>query len=257
LAAGAALGAGTLGAAERDWCRDDRDWRRGDRYERYCEVREERLSPRRQLRVDAAPNGGIEVVGWDRHEIQLEAKVVAHADSEDAARRLAGQVRLETGDTIRAEGPDSRRGSSWSVSYRLHVPTHSDLALQTTNGGVSVRAIRGELDLETTNGGLHLEDIGGALRGRTTNGGVHLRLSGREWEGDGADIRTTNGGVKVQVPEDYNARLETGTTNGGIQVDFPVTVRGRIDRRLSVDLGRGGAPIRVFTTNGGVSLQRR
>ncbi len=35
------------------------------------------------------------------------------------------------------------------------------------------------------------------------------------------------------------ASLETGTTNGGIDIDFPVTVRGRIGRRVTTELGRG------------------
>lgn len=58
------------------------------------------------------------------------------------------------------------------------------------------------------------------------------------------------------MPDDYNARLETGTVDGGIEVDFPVTVEGRIGRELSVDLGAGGPTLRVLTTNGGVRIDR-
>lgn len=255
LAASSLLAAGTAAAAEHEWCRDDGRW--NDRQERYCEVREYTLGSGGRLSVDARPNGGIEVRGWDRNDIRLEAKVVAQADTESEARQLAGQVDIETSGTVRAEGPSSSGRRSWWVSYRLQVPRQADLSLTSTNGGISVHATRGDLELATTNGGLSLDDVGGNVRGRTTNGGVDLRLTGREWPGAGVELRTSNGGVKLHVPEDYNAHLETGTTNGRIQVDFPVTVQGRIDRQLSVELGRGGAPIRVFTTNGGVSLRRR
>ena len=253
----AVLAATTVSAQSSDWCRDDGgDW--GDRQVRHCEVREHTLAAAGRLSVDARPNGGIDVRGWDRNEVRLEVKVMAHAPTEAEARQIASQVDVHTSGTVRAEGPDHLGGRrSWSVSYRLHVPRSADLSLTSMNGGISVRATQGDLELQTTNGGLHLEDVGGKVRGKTTNGGVDLRLTGQEWAGEGVDLRTSNGGVKVQVPEDYNAHLETGTTNGRINVDFPVTVQGRIDRELSVDLGRGGPAIRVFTTNGGVSLQRR
>lgn len=255
LTASAALAAGAASAAESDWCRDDGHW--NDRQERFCEVREQTLSAGGRVSVDARPNGGIEVRGWDRNEVQLEAKVVAQADTEEEARQIAGQVDIETAGTIRAAGPRTSGRRSWWVSYRLHVPRNAELSLTSTNGGISVRATRGDLELQTSNGGLSLDDVGGNVRGRTTNGGVDLRLTGHEWPGEGVELRTTNGGVKLHVPDDYNAHLETGTTNGRIQVDFPITVQGRIDRQLSLELGRGGPAIRVWTTNGGVSLRRR
>ncbi len=255
LAAGAALSAALAGAQDRDWCRDDGDW--GDRRARHCEVRDYTLGSAGRLSVDAKPNGGIEVSGWDKNEIRLEAKVTAQAESEEEARRLVSEVQIETSGTVRADGPPMQRRRSWSVSYRLHVPRNADLSLTSMNGGISVSAVRGDLDLQTLNGGLSLDDVGGKVKGRTTNGGVDLRLTGNEWPGEGVELRTTNGGVKVLVPSGYNAHLETGTVNGGINVDFPVTIHGRIDRELNVDLGRGGAPISVRTTNGGVSLRRR
>lgn len=49
----------------------------------------------------------------------------------------------------------------------------------------------------------------------------------------------------------------TETRNGQIRLGFPVTVQGRLDRNLNVDLGSGGPPIRVRTTNGGVRVTER
>jgi hypothetical protein len=36
-----------------------------------------------------------------------------------------------------------------------------------------------------------------------------------------------------------------------------MTVQGRIDRQLSVNLGSGGPLVRATTTNGGVSVKRK
>jgi hypothetical protein len=240
--------------ADDDWCRD----RGGSRQERFCEVREATLAPTRgALRVDAAPNGGIEVEGWDRGEIRLRAKVVAAARTEAEARQIASEVHLETSPEVRADGPRASGDSHWSVSYRLSVPRRSDLSLHSSNGGISIAEVQGEIEFETTNGGVHLTALSGNVTGRTTNGGLNVRLAGTQWAGQGLDVKTTNGGVTLSVPENYNAHLETATVNGGIRVDFPVSVQGRIDRSLSVDLGSGGRPLRVATTNGAVVVRRR
>lgn len=237
-----------------DWCREDGGYRER---ERHCEVRELRLPAREILEVDASPNGGISVVAEDRDDVMLLAKVVATGDTLNEARALAERVRLETQATILADGPASRRHASWWVSFRLLVPERSNLSLRAHNGGLSVEGVHGEVELRSLNGGVRLSDVGGRVRARTTNGGVKVALDGTEWNGEGLDVETTNGGVVIEIPEGYNARLETGTVNGGMRLGFPVTVQGRIDRELSVDLGRGGRTIRAVTTNGGVRVETR
>ena len=87
------------------WCEEDRS---DSDTERYCEVREFTLDARDLVRVDAEPNGGIRVEAWDRGEISLRAKVQAWSRRGDP-REVAGGVRVETGNTITADGPDLER----------------------------------------------------------------------------------------------------------------------------------------------------
>lgn len=236
-----------------DWCERGRD----DDEDRFCEVREVTLAADRgTIVVDAAPNGGIRVESWDRDEILLRAKVEARADSESEARSLAGEVEVSTSGTIRARGPRTRRGESWYVSYRLHVPHRSNLDLESVNGGIGITGIEGNIRFRTTNGGVRLNGLAGDVRGSTTNGGVRVELSGDAWEGRGLDVETTNGSVKIAVPEGYSAKLESGTVNGSLRFDFPVTLQGRVRRHFEVDLGAGGTKLRAVTTNGSVVIER-
>ncbi len=251
LWAGLALASGAV-SQERDWCESEaRDARR------HCEVRELTLAPTGALRVDARPNGGIQVAAWSREEVRIEAKVVSRAEDSGRARDISRQISIATGPEVRAEGPSTRRDEGWWVSYRIRVPARYDLRLESTNGGLGVEGVSGRLDLSTTNGGIHLAGTAGSVTARTTNGGLDIALSGDRWEGTGLDAETTNGGVTLSIPDGYSARLETGTRNGGFEVDFPITVSGRIGRRLSTELGAGGPPVRVLTTNGGVRVRRR
>ncbi len=242
--------------ANHAWC-DDGD-RGGDR-ERHCEVREATWATgSARTEVDASPNGGVEVQGWDRAEVKLQAKVVAMAETSAEASDLAGQVQVETSGTIHATGPKGTERRHWWVSYKLWVPRKASLGLRSVNGGISVREVAGTVEFETTNGGVSLDAVGGRVLGHTTNGGLDIKLAGGGWAGEGLDVTTTNGGVTLAVPADYNARVETGTTNGGLQVDFPVTLQGRIDRKhLSFEVGKGGPLVRAMTTNGGVTVKKR
>jgi DUF4097 and DUF4098 domain-containing protein YvlB len=250
----------TRGTQSRDaqrWLDDCRDDRGSTDRERYCDVREQTIPARSQLRVDGRQNGGIEVIGSDRSDILVISKIQTQAGSQGDAKDIANQIRVEVGDDIRADGPSTRWRSSWSVSYEIHVPRKTSLDLRATNGGIAIDNVDGRLEFETTNGGITLDGVSGNVRGETSNGGVDVRLTGDRWSGEGLDVRSTNGGVDVTIPANYSARLETGTTNGGMDIGFPITVQGRLNRHLSTQLGDGGALVRVTTTNGGVTLRRR
>jgi hypothetical protein len=240
-----------------DPCRD-----RGqddDRY-RHCEVREESMAAG-PLTVDAGTNGGIRVVAWDQNAIRVQAIVQTNAREEGRARELASAVQLLVGGgRVSATGPDtSGRRESWSVSYRISVPRRNDLDLKANNGGITIDGVSGNIKFDTNNGGVRLSDLGGMVRGETHNGGLNVLLSGRQWDGEGIDVETTNGGITLAIPDGYNAELETRTVNGGFRSDFPLTVQGELSYRrgISATLGSGGAPVRVRTTNGGVKINRR
>jgi DUF4097 and DUF4098 domain-containing protein YvlB len=250
---------GSQRQSAQDWLADcrrgDREWSR-DR-EQACDVRETTLPARGgRLNVDGGENGGVAVYGWDRNEIKIVAKIQAQARSRSDAEALLRDIAVRTSSDIRAEGPRNGRNESWSVSFEVYAPRHADLDLRTNNGGIAIADVDGDIRFDAVNGGVRLTGLAGDVRGGTQNGGVHVALAGDRWRGQGLDVRTQNGGVRIDVPDRYNAQLETGTVNGRFDLDFPVTVSGRLGRRISTQLGSGGPAIRVMTTNGGVSLRR-
>lgn len=237
-----------------EWCRDAGD---SDRGVTACEVREFEIAGGQALRVDAEPSGSIRVEGAEGSGYRVRVRLAAHAEDDAAATALLRDIRVQSdGGRLEAEGPRTGRREWWSASYRIQAPRATDLDLRSTNGGISLSGVRGTIRMRTVNGGLTVNGAGGDIQGRTTNGGIHVDLEGNRWEGTGLDLQTTNGGVRLAMPEGYSARLETGTVNGSLQVDFPVTVQGRVNRdRLNLELGQGGAPVRVVTTNGSVQLR--
>jgi len=236
-------------------CRDN--WY-GDRLVGHCEIKEQTVPAKGDpIQVDARKNGGISIKGWDRNEILVRARIQTAATSQAEADELARQISIETaGGRISANGPAMHNDYHWDVSYEVFVPQRSDLSLQTYNGGIAVADVHGRIEFNATNGGVVLKRIGGSVHGGTTNGGLHVELAGDRWDGDELDVKTTNGGIDMAVPENYSAHLETGTVNGNLSIDFPVTVQGKITRELAVNLGSGGATVRAMTTNGGIRIKR-
>jgi DUF4097 and DUF4098 domain-containing protein YvlB len=237
-------------------CRDN-GWY-NDRLVGNCEIREQTLSMSgAPIAIDGRQNGGISVKGWDQNQVLVRARVETGALTAEEAANLARQIRIETsGSKIFASGPENQRNQHWDVSYEVFVPRHADLSLETHNGGIAISEVNGKIDFNALNGGVVLKRVGGAVRGSTTNGGLVVELSGDRWEGETLDVKTTNGGIVMSVPENYSANLQTGTVNGSVSIDFPVTVQGQITKQLAVNLGSGGATVKAMTTNGGVRVKR-
>ncbi|MDB4881467.1 MAG: hypothetical protein JWL95_233 [Gemmatimonadetes bacterium] len=267
----ALLSAASVSNAQSNRAEDDADWldhcRNGggrfgdDDRGRACEVRDVpvKLSGR-SISIDGRQNGGIHVTGWNGDQVRVTARLQAQDRSDASAKALLERVRVTAdGRSVRADGPsmDGEYGQSWAVSYVVFVPRRFDLDLEAHNGGLSVADVTGKLELGTTNGSVALENVGGDVHARTQNGSLNVRLTGNRWDGAGLNAETHNGSVRLAVPENYAAQLETGTVNGRINTDIPITVRGDISRRLSFPIGGGGPTIRAVTTNGSVMIARR
>lgn len=226
---------------------------------RHCEVKEQTLAATGgTLNVDGMRNGGISIKGWERNEILLRYRIQTQAPTQAEADNLAAQIRVNTAaGQIRADGPEQNRDAHWSVGYEVFVPRQSNLSLRTQNGGISISDVNGRISFEAENGGVSLQHLGGNVTGETTNGGLSVELTGNNWDGEALDVKTTNGGLSVSVPDNYSAHLEAGTVNGGFVVSPTIAEVTRGTKRLSLNLGSGGPNLRIYTTNGGVSIKRR
>jgi len=230
--------------------------------EKACELRRTKLPLVNGQITVSGKNGGIEVIGEERQNVELEARVVVQESNRQQAESLLKEIKILTDGSIRAEGPSSSGllsglfGNNWYVNFRLHVPRHLSAQLHSENGGIDITNIDGEISANTTNGGLTLRDLSGKVHATTVNGGVNVALNGSQWHGEGFFAKSTNGGVTVKAPDHYSAHLVASTVNGGISVDFPITIQGSIHHRIDTQIGQGGPTIQVETTNGGVSIGR-
>lgn len=238
--------------SDTEWCRNAGD---GDRYtERFCEVRNLTMAAPSTLAVSVG-NGGVTIDGTSRTDVSIRVRIIAQARTTDAARALASQVAVLTTDgRVSADGPRSRDRESWWVSYQIEAPRRTNVDADTSNGSVAISSMDGTIRAESDNGSVRLDGVSGDVRARTSNGSVNIQLSGSSWSGAGLDAVTSNGSLRVAMPRDYNAHLVASTNNGSLRMDRPVTVQGRIGRDIDTTLGKGGATLRLRTSNGSLTI---
>lgn len=237
------------------WCDEALKNNYNDDRETACEVRELTL-PRGSVSAETS-NGSIRVTGEDRGDIFVKALVMANARTEERAKEILKEVKIDAANGLRADGPRNMNRAGWWVSYRIQAPKTTDVTLRSSNGSLGVTDVKGAMRLRTSNGSIRLTEVAGDVEADTSNGSVTATLSGREWDGAGLNVTTSNGSVRLNLPDNYNARLSASTSNGRISVDFPITVQGRIGRDIETTLGSGGAPIRLRTSNGSVRIEKR
>jgi len=223
----------------------------------HCEVRTAKLTAGQPLEV-AAVNGGIAVIGEDRGDIQVEARIQTWGDSQAEADKRAQDTTIQTANNrVRADTPHNWHGqNSEAVNFHVLVPRHYSVKLDGVNGGISVTDLEGTMNLHTENGGISLKNCAGDVRGRTTNGSIAITAGGESWRGGGVDAETTNGSASITLPSDYSAHLEAGVVNGSIHFDFPLTMNHFNSKEISTDIGKGGPTLRLHTVNGSVSIRR-
>lgn len=272
VGAGGVATAGVAAAQPRDtpwpsdaeWvaqCRDDHQ-RWNDERAVHCEVRVVDL-PRpgagTALAVDGRPYGGAVIRGGDGDRVVVHARIQTRAATQAAADAAARAVTVRTGgNRVVADGPPESDRAQWSVLFAIDAPRSLDLDVTTQHGPAAIRDVRGTIRVAVLNGPLGLDGVAGDVHARSVNGPLTVRLTGARWDGVGLDAETQNGPVALTIPDGYSTALEAGTVTGP-QHWAPmaaITPPGPGTGRIHATLGRGGAPVRVVTTNGPFAMRQ-
>jgi hypothetical protein len=213
-------------------------------------------------------NGGITIAAWDQPRVRVVAKKTVEAKKavvKDVLRELRVEMAARDGGVvINTKYP--RRGDSsifdWftgdhieaQVRYELTVPRSMSLDVENVNGAIRVSDVTGTHELETTNGRIEVARCAGSLEASTTNGGISAELT-KVTKGQPLRFSTTNGRIEVELPASLAVDLDAGTTNGSINSDLPVATTKISRNSLRGTINGGGTPLRMRTTNGGISIK--
>lgn len=239
-------------------------------------------------------NGATRIAAEDRDDVEVTAYKTARAESPEAAAELLAEIRIATHETperldLEVEVPKrwNRRGSAnlciklpramevWVAAANGKVDVagvHGAVHARSTNGSAKVCNVIGDIDIATTNakvccactcgalsarssnGKIEIERHTGSIDAITSNGLIRVRLEGLSEPG--VTLATSNGRIVLDLPEEVDAEVDLRVDNGVIRNDRELChtqreTHGRVLGRL----GKGGALIKLRTSNGSISLR--
>lgn len=198
-------------------------------------------------------NGPIEVQGWDRNEVEIHAVKIAKESQADLDR-VSIEVDAKPAQVSVMTHYPQNEGVSVAVEYTVHVPHTAHLGhIGTVNGTVKIAGVEDVGDLHTVNGNIEVYEGAGNVRAHTINGNVHLELL--HFGDNGMEAETTNGSVLLAVPADTQANLEARSMNGSFHSELPLSLESSLrPREMRGRYGKGGAPMKLNTVNGGIQV---
>lgn len=209
------------------------------------------ISPTGVVRLENV-NGLVEIIGWDKNEVSVEA-IKSAPDTKDLERI---QLKIEsTPERLSIESHHKKKAllfGTWrgEVHYTLHVPAGVRLDLvSVVNDGIRVRGVTGRVHLKTINGPIDASGLTASGRFETVNGSItvgYTSLTGI----DILSLRTINGRCDLTVPKDAPFRVDSKSVNGGVRTDMPIKIEKSGLAHFRGSVGEGGPQIDFNSVNG-------
>jgi DUF4097 and DUF4098 domain-containing protein YvlB len=162
-----------------------------------------------------------------------------------------------------------------SIRVEVTVPRESDLDLRSRDGNLRVNDVRGNLQLESNDGDIRLRNAEGLLHAnthdgnvsidgrfdllniRTGDGNIDAKVSAGQSPQPGWTLRTSDGNIRLTLPDNFAADLNAHTGDGSIRVDFPMTKSGSTEEHTARGkINGGGISIDLQTSDGDVRVEK-
>lgn len=202
-------------------------------------------------------NGDVEITGWDRSEVQIDAVKKAS----DQQRLDEAKIEVSGGDNsveIKTRYPEGHNNNNpASVHYQLHVPQNARLdGITLVNGSLTVQKIRGEVNANLVNGKLRIDGLAGRAALSTVNGGLEANYTSLNDVRE-ISLKSVNGSIELGLPNSPNAQVKASTVSGRIRTEFPLDVHsGFVGQNVTGTLGNGGTSIELSNVSGSIHIGR-
>lgn len=172
------------------------DWHQA-KYERTIQ-RQTPLAARSTL-VAETRFGSVTVAGADVADCNVVAKIVGRAPTEEEAKQMAEQVKIElerTGETLKvvAEKPHVKQKRSVSISYSITVPRQTHVQCGSSYGPIDLMDLDGNVKGKTSSGSVKAHNIQGPVQLQTSYGSVTCK----DISGDNIRLKSSSGSITAE-----------------------------------------------------------
>jgi DUF4097 and DUF4098 domain-containing protein YvlB len=200
-------------------------------------------------------NGSVEVIADESaDQVQVSATIRCSGQTQEAADARVAKASLDiayatSGElTIKPVFPDGAQNND-GANIIVRLPSANGATIKTSNGGVTVSKLGGELNIQTSNARVWVLDHNGPAIINTSNGGVEvqrlagsLRIDTSNAKVEATDvggpvtIDTSNGPIRLALRPDQTGPLKLDTSNSSITATVGPAFAG--DVKFSTSNGR-------------------
>ncbi len=214
--------------------------------------------------------GSLKIVGWKKGSVLMQAEKIVYYDTEENAKALLKKspIRVKWNQTsaVISTPKPSPQQENLEMNITLYVPADkTDLKAMVYQGDVFIDSVNGWVEINILDGGLHARSASGYFSAYTQRGDLLAEMSDSRWRGLEFAAATGQGSITLRLPETYSAAVQLETRQGKISVDYPhqivegeplppdIVTNGAV-QLLKATLGDGGAPVKLSTASGNISM---
>ncbi len=200
-------------------------------------------------------NGDVEITGWNRNEVQIDAVKTARDQQRLDEARIDVNASSDSVEIETHYPSHLFNNNPASVHYTLHVPQSARIEkVDLVNGALTVQKVTGEISANLVNGKLRASDLEGTADLATVNGPIEADYNSLKNVRE-IKLKSVNGSVDLRLPQSPNADVSASSVNGSISTDFPLTVKGHwVGKNMSGTLGNGGVHVELNNVNGSIHV---
>ncbi len=194
--------------------------------------------------------------------IRIEAELITEVKADEQDKPIdnikikidstGSEINIET-DINNSNSGLFRKGREGKVNYDIKVPANMKVHTENVNGTITITRITNDVKAETVNGQINVFNCQGKVDIEGVNGSIMCNVDSVT---AGINVSIINGDVKIGGLKYANADVNASTVHGKVKFkDLTFSDVNSEKRTLSGVLGKGGAPIRIESTNGSISLE--
>lgn len=202
-------------------------------------------------------SGRIRVVGWDRQDVKISARIER------------GYIQMDGGRSRVRLGVESDRGRAGEAVFELSVPRGTRVVMNSTSGDLFSSGTRGEVNAESVSGDVEVSDVVHRLAVEAVSGSLQINnvvgdvraesVSGRvEMRNVEGDIEAESVSGRIMLLDVKSNFVKAGTVSGRVGFAGSIDPAGRYEFeshsggvRIAIPEGTG-AMLRVETFSGHV-----
>lgn len=228
--------------------------------------------------VIGAPNGSIEIEGWQKNEIEISAEIEVQAANESDLAQLAQVVgfvidsgvistrivSIGTNDkkylkSVAKKFPKHLLEMPFRIDYKIKVPLYCDLEIDGGIGDLTLSKVEGTMKIKFLETNAKMDLIGGMMMASFGKGNIDITMPNSTWRGRNVDVQLINGTMNVLLSPNLNAELDAEILRNG-QIENTLKILKKRDRAEFTDklivakAGGGGASLSFTVGDGNLKL---